>query len=248
MRTCRLIFALFVFLVLGCTSDNPVITEQEFNDPSIADFTGNELAARNTVQSSGLYVFMPAGPLGGPGNLLTPGDFFPPIGKSKATLKRGRDYVQFNIHTTGLPPGAYTVWYVIFNNSGDCGGPGGFGGVCGEPDLFLSSTAVVWATGKVVKSNGIGNFSDRIYVGEQRSETIILGGDLTSPLEDPAQAEVHLIIKYHGAASDDPDTLYEQLTTLLGSCGEDEGANSFDGGPGFGIQCFDPQFAVFPSP
>ena len=59
------------------------------------------------------------------------------------------------------------------------------------------------------------------------------------------RAEVHLIIKYHGPASDDPYTLHDQVTTLLGSCESGE-ANAFDTGGPFGIQCFDPQAVAFP--
>lgn len=245
MRNSKVPLLLTMLLLMGCTLE-------ETSDLQMQEATFEDLqkqinpTSRVYVQTADLYPFMPAGPLGGEANLLNPGDFFPPTKSSKATLKRGNDYIQFNIHTTGLPPGAYTVWYVIFNNPGECNGPGDLGGACAEPDLFLSSTAVVWATGKVVKANGVGNFSDRIYVGEQRSETILLGGDLTAPLANPKGCEVHLIIKYHGAASDDPDILYAQLSTLLGNCGPGDGSNSFDAGPAFGIQCFDPQLSIFP--
>jgi hypothetical protein len=61
-------------------------------------------------------------------------------------------------------------------------------------------------------------------------------------LVNPKTAEVWVIIKYHGPASDDPDELYLQTHTLQGLC--EEGANAYDLGPGFGIQCFDPQIAI----
>ena len=197
------------------------------------------------VQHTEVEKFMPAGELGGPKNVLKPGTFSPPTEGGKATLRRGSDYIQFTMHTTGLPKGAYTVWYVIFNDPDACSGE------CGEDDLFLPKTAVVWATGKVVMSSGVGNFSDKLYVGERRepeTQEGILGESLMSPLQNAHGAEVHLIVKYHGPASRDPHTRYEQLHTLLGSCGKDEGANSFDAGAVFGIQCFDPQVAVFLAP
>ena len=75
---------------------------------------------------------------------------------------------------------------------------------------------------------------------------VTLRRGIESPLMYPQTAEVHLIIKYHGLASMDPDILYDQLHTLLGNCAEfTGGANSLDAGA-FGIQCFDPQFAIFP--
>ena len=236
---------LVLLMLVGLACDQSTLTDSELESSNFDTVIVDELSMKGTlVQSTALLPFQPAGDLGGPGNQLNPGDFFPPTGKSKATLKRGSDYVQFNIHTTGLPQGAYTVWWVIFNDPDDCAGPGANGGECGEVDLLGPSTGVVWATGKIVKANGIGNFSDRIYVGESRPETIILGENLTSVLMDPKNSEVHCIVKYHGLASDDPDVLYDQLNTLLGSCGENDGANSYDAGP-FGIQCFDPQVAIF---
>jgi hypothetical protein len=242
MRNLSLALALLILLLPGCEKES-LISEQEFtnSDVEIADA---KRAAGTQVQKVSVLPFQSAGDLGGDGNVLTPGDMFPPGSNSFASLKRGKNYLQFNIHTTDLPQGAYTVWWVIFNETTSCTG-GGAGGVCGEPDLFLPTTAVVWATSKVVQTNGVGNFSDRIYVGEKRVVNPILGEDLTSPLENPQTAEAHLIIKYHGLASDDPDILYDQLHTLLGSCGPTDGANSLDAGV-FGIQCFDPQVAIFP--
>lgn len=244
MRTLKVALMLLMFLGLAC--DTPNLTNNELEFAKSESQIDNSTSAKGTsVQKTDVTSFQPAGDLGGASNVLIPGTFFAPNTNNHASLKRGKNYLQFNIHTTNLPQGAYTVWYIIFNDPSSCAGPGSSGGVCGENDLFLPSTSVVWATGKIVHANGIGNFSDRIYVGEQRTETIILGDDLNSPLEYPQTAEVHLIIKYHGHPSDDSELLYDQLHTLLGNCDENGGANSFDAGPVFGIQCFDPQVAVF---
>ncbi len=248
MKNLSFLSLLSLALLLGCNQEDPEFALHKQNSLNL---NGHHATI---IQQAELFPFLPAGELGGPGNVLIPGTMFPPTKKGFATLKRGSNYIQFNIHTTGLPEGAYTVWWVIFNEPGDCNEPNPAGGVCGgggPADLFLSKTAIIWATGKVVKANGIGNFRDRIYVGERRepgTQEALIGSDLEFALENPQSAEVHLIVKYHGLASDDPDVLYEQTHTLLGSCGPDEGANSFDGGPEFGIQCFDPQAAVFPVP
>ena len=239
---------LSLLLVLACTKDAPDQIDALDTTPEVQTDQAKN-TQRALTQKVGIGPFQPAGDLGGAGNVLTPGDLFPPTGKSFATLKRGKDNIQFNIHTTGLPQGTYTVWYVIFNDPGSCTTlDNGAGGVCGEPDLFHSMTSVVWATGGIVQANGVGNFQDKIYVGETRDELVLLGSDLESPLANPSGAEVHLIIKYHGLPSDDPDVLYGQTHTFLGNCGADDGSNSFDAGPVFGIQCFDPQAAVFPAP
>lgn len=154
-----------------------------------------------------------------------------------ATLKRGRDWVQVNIQTSGLPSGAYTVWWVIFNS------PDGCGGGCGVDDLFNTEAqvSVFWAAGGVVGDNGIANFRARHDVGDALGEPgvqhILGDGSL-----NPAQAEIHNVSKYHGPASENTQTLFEQTHTLLGSCFE--GANAVDPGPPFGVQCFDPQATV----
>lgn len=247
MKNLVFIFVLSFGFLLGCAKDqpqpNPQLTDSEL-----------ELRGPTTVQEANLFQFQAAGDFGGEGNVLSPGDVFPPLGKSFATLKRSDNYLQFNIHTKGLPQGAYTVWWVIFNEPGDCGLPNPAGGVCGggAPDLFIPSTSVLWATGGVVQANGVGNFSDRLYVGEQRDETVFPLGGSASPLYNPQGAEVHLIIKYHGLASSDPDVLHAQTHTFVGNCGGDSGANSYDlnfAPPPFSpYQCFDPQGVVFVSP
>ena len=253
MKNLRLstLFLFIAVLAWGCTRD-------AMNTP---DFIAAKKGKGNpppatTVQSADVITFQPAGDFGGSGNVLDPGDFFPPGSNNHATLKRGKDYLQFNVHTTDLPQGAYTVWWIIFNDPDDCNQPNAEGGLCGGgndgADLFVPTAAVLWATGKVVQANGVGNFSDRIYVGETRDETIILGSALSSALTDPQNAEVHLAIKYHGLASSDPDILYEQTHTLLGNCDGNSGANSYDLNflpPPFGpYQCFDPQLVIFVSP
>jgi len=230
MKKLALLLTLPLILTFGCTKED-----------LYSLLHGHDDHKKPIVQHAEVEVFMPAGKFGGEKNVLKPGTTFPPIDGGHATLRRGYDYIQFNLHTTGLPPGAYTIWYVIFNDPSSCSEG------CGENDLLLPKTGVVWATGKVVGENGIGNFRDKLYVGERRdpgTQEAVLGEALESPLYDPKGAEVHLIVKYHGPASDDPHVLYEQTHTILGSCGPEDGANSFDAGD-FGIQCFDPQAAIF---
>jgi len=237
MKKLVVLLTLPLVFTFGCTKEDLHSLFADQNDHNARKST--------IVQHADLMIFQAAGGEGGNGNVLSEGDEFPPTKGSKATLKRGKDYIQFNLHTTGLPEGAYTIWYAIFNDPSSCSDNS-----CGENDLMLPTTGVVWATGKVVKANGVGNFSDRLYVGERRepgTQEIIVGRDIESPLSDPQGAEVHFIVKYHGLASDDPEVLKEQLYTFTGNCGPDDGANSILV-PGLGYQCFDPQAAVFPAP
>jgi hypothetical protein len=46
-----------------------------------------------------------------------------------ATLTRTKEGISYEIYTTGLEPGTYTSWTVIFNNRESCDGP------CNGPDL-----------------------------------------------------------------------------------------------------------------
>jgi len=191
--------------------------------------------ANTSVSKSPVAAFQAAGDYGG--GVLASGTVFPPTTHGHGTLKRGQDWVQVQINTSGLPAGAYTVWWVIFNN------PTGCVDGCDDSDLLnpAAEVSVFWADGKVVQQNGIGNFADRYTLGDDLGEPgrqHILGDGAL----DTTQAEIHNIIKYHGPASADSTVLYEQLHTLLGSC--EEGANAYDLGSPFGVQCFDPQAVV----
>jgi hypothetical protein len=195
------------------------------------------------TSASELFAYLPSGDVGG--GPLEAGLFFPPTKGGKSTLLRTEDGIQYTIHTTGLPGGAYTVWVVFINDPDAC-----LTSPCTEVDVFTRQgeidSSVYWSTGGIVQANGVGNFTARLPKGYAPTtpEQIGLPG---SGLQNPLGAEIHLIVKYHGPASDDPDVLYEQMHSLLGSCFE--GANALDLGepfPGlvFGIQCFDPQAAI----
>ncbi len=100
-----------------------------------------------------------------------------------------------------LPEGAYTVWYVIFNEPDDCNNPNPAGGSCagaGIDDFLLPTAATAWATGGIVKANGVGNFQDRLYVGERRepgTQEALIGSDLTSALEQDVRKGHILTLK-----------------------------------------------------
>lgn len=219
-----------ILIVLGCSTEVPV-TSSDVPEDELAT-----LAKSGNVEVSvvDVVVFQPAGDVGG--GVLEPGTFFPPTNGGVSKLYRGRDRLGYTIRTTGLPPGAYTNWWVIFNN------PDGCEGDCGEDDLANpdANASVFWATGGIVSGNGVGKFKATIREGQPSKgpDGFILGNGL----EDASKAEAHLIIKYHGPASHDPDVLYAQTHTLVGAC--ESGANAFDLGPPFGVQCFDPQVAV----
>ncbi len=251
MKT-QLLLLVWVLLAIGCDSDSLSDVNADLNTELTIDQTPSAPFAQNgqpraRTQRSELSAFMPAGDVGG--GILATGTFFPPSRGSQGQLHRKGDRLKTNIHTTGLPPGAYTLWWVIFNNPDGCQFPAPYpGSQCGgdTADLFNPATAasMLWATGRVVQSNGVGNFQAEIRVGDDLGtpgEQWILGDGLI----DPQGAEVHMVVKYHGPASDDRTELYEQTHTMLGLC--DTNANAVDLGPIFGVQCFDPQVVVFPT-
>jgi hypothetical protein len=215
---------------------------------SAAPTESNELEAPGAsggrvVSSTELSEFLPSGDVGG--GVLEAGLFFPPTEGSESKLTRTQSFVEYTINTTGLPPGAYTVWMVVINEPGDC-----LTSPCTTFDVFGRTAEVdasaFWSAGEIVHASGRGYFKARIAKGYFPTvvDQIAWPG---SGLQNPMGGEFHLIVKYHGPASDDPAVLYEQTHTLLGSCFE--GANALDLGeplPGvvFGVQCFDPQVAV----
>ena len=196
-------------------------------------------AGTTTVTRAEVFAFQAAGDVGG--GVLTPGDTFPPSKPAFARLKRKADRLDLDIRTSGLPAGAYTVWWIIFNN------PAGCTHGCGDDDFFNpdAQVSVFWAAGGVVATNGIGRFDATYNVGDSLgtpgTQVILDAGVI-----DPLVAEVHNLIKYHGSASSDPDTLYEQTHTILGSC--EVGANALILPAPFGLNCFDPQGVIFPLP
>lgn len=245
-----MLFSLLGIILLGC-EEAPVTSPELLSQDGQADgvATTQLFAATHAVVSfSSVGIFQPAGPAGARG-VLTEGDTFGPTKGSRAKILRGADHIQVNIHTTGLPPGAYTTWWALINDTGACVPSTNpmrpdIIGDCGFDELFdiggPSAPAVFWSTGGIVQSNGIGNFQDRTYVGEPFGDPFPRQHLWGPGLTNPAGAMVFYIIKYHGPASDDPVELYEQTHTLLGLC--DDRANAFPPPNG---NCFDPQWAIF---
>ncbi|MCI0540674.1 MAG: hypothetical protein L0Z50_36195 [Verrucomicrobiales bacterium] len=162
-----------------------------------AGMTLTGLAAGNViVQHSKALTFLPAGDVGG--GVLEPGTTYPPKGSS-AQLKRTEDALRINVQTSGLPAGAYTVWWVIWDN------PAGCVDGCGLDDLLSPEphVSILWSTGGIVGHDGTGHFQDTLRVGDLAGRELVLGDGSFHPLS----AEVHLVIKYHGPPSEDPDIL-----------------------------------------
>ncbi len=147
-----------------------------------------------------------------------------PIHNSLATLHRTEDGVELKLDTK-LPEGAYTTWWVIFNDPEFCVD----GCDAGDLEIPEVNASLFWATGEVVGDNGMGSFSAQLLEGElpQGSDQVVFGEGLV----DSFSAEIHPIVRSHGPV--DPEQVEEQITTFNGGC-PPEG-------------CKDVQFAVFRS-
>jgi hypothetical protein len=162
------------------------------------------------------------------------------VNGSSAKLTRGDGMVWIRVNTTELPSGAYTNWWIIFNNPAACTDG------CGMDDFGNSAVmaSVIWATGGVVGVNGVGTFNAHLEEGVLPSGPgqIAFGPGLL----DAREAEIHYVVKYHGPAV--PAILEKQMTTIYGGC---------IGGPGQPpdpvagdrlFPCYDPQASVLPLP
>lgn len=161
---------------------------------------------------------------------------------SSAKLTRGDSVVWIRVNTTDLLPGAYTNWWIIFNNPAACT-DGCDSTDFGNPAVMAS---VFWATGGIVGQNGVGHFQAHLEEGVLPSGPgqVAFGPGLL----DAQSAEIHYVLKYHGPASSDPAILQKQVTTIYGGC---------IGGPGQGpdpvvghqiFPCYDPQATMLPGP
>jgi hypothetical protein len=143
------------------------------------------------------------------------------IDGAEARLVRNSAGLTTNVHTFASP-GAYTMWWVVFNHPQDCQTY-----ICtyDEPDL------VIGATGHPVSASELANFSARLGVNGPYNNFILYEGP-DPTLSNPAGALITLVIRYHGSE--------------LASGGSDEFRNYFAGCPDGGAPCQDQQLVVFP--
>lgn len=149
--------------------------------------------------------------------------------RGESTLLRTNQVIGMVLATTGLEPGAYTNWWVVFNNPEACvNGPGH----CGEADADFepggpAEFGFTWAAGHLVGPSGRGNFASYLEEGVQLWDDDLNPGEV---FEDARTAEINLIVRYHGAPQ--PGHIYEQTHTLQ---------------PELGLEA-DLQFVVHPAP
>lgn len=151
------------------------------------------------------------------------------------TLVRSASGVGVTIDATMLQVGgAYSVWWIIFNNPEACDPAG-----CTDADFSTAAVeaSVVNATGRVADMNGNATFNAFLPTG------LILTNSATGTrqpfgpsLQNVDTAEIHVVVRAHGPASGNT----EQISTLNVDCLFDDGAG--------GQVCFNALATVFPLP
>ncbi|MEG3436439.1 hypothetical protein V0288_04850 [Pannus brasiliensis CCIBt3594] len=157
-----------------------------------------------------------------------------PIAGSNAQLTRdtATNQVSYTINTNSLPEGAYTNWWVVFNNPSACVGG------CGEDDFARPGVdaSAFYATGNVVGSNGIGNFTAQVGLNSLPTgfDQVLFGNGLTNLLG----AEIQTVIRWHGPLSSDPALAALQLNSFNGGCTTNGGVDGL-------FACQDRQLTAF---
>jgi hypothetical protein len=173
------------------------------------------------------------------------------IAGSHAQLVRRTNGVSVRLGTRDLPPGAYTLWWEVYNAPENCIGPCDF-----LQDAFNPAThfSVFWAAGGIVGSDGQLHVKAETLVGDPPGEAcpvipfaapkMLFGCGLLNPLG----AQINVIIKTHGAPNNNAEVLYRQVGSIGGVCTNPPGPidHPVDPDPVYQIfPCYDPQVAVF---
>ena len=143
-----------------------------------------------------------------------------PSADARSLLARSPHGVRLRVDTDTLEPGhAYSVWVVAYNRPQFCGNPY----ECDVPDLPIVpghdprvEASIVGVTGAVVGANGVASFVGSVHEplrGNNGTE-VLFGPGLTNA----QSAEIHVIIRSHGLASQDLVTLFESISTYAGGC------------------------------
>jgi hypothetical protein len=170
---------------------------------------------------------------------------------ARSRLFRSDKKICMNISTKALPEGAYTIWWIIFNNPQHCEFPAPVGGArCGPQDQLLNTPvnySAVWAISGIVGPDGNGYFNacleEKTLPAPPQDKDVDGNG-----LMDTQGAEIHLAVRYHcEAESGTPALLGEQITRFGGGCTKGPPDTNFGLGTDGDCPCANLQFAVHPA-
>jgi hypothetical protein len=148
------------------------------------------------------------------------------IRKSRSKLEVTDSGVCINGKTDTVQ-GAYTTWWMIFNDPSHCSNasPFGNGQKCGMPDLDnpLTRGTLMWAGPLIVGPNEKANINFCLGVGELSHAVFPLGTQ--EGLVLPKKAEYQMFVRNHGpGVFDDAQVFGEQLNSINGGCETDDQA------------------------
>lgn len=166
----------------------------------------------------------------------------------EAHLVRTDDGISSRSRLSGIEPGVYTLWWVVWNAPENCDDPF----ACTEADLSNPDVelAIGYGGGRVVESNGRLNLAASLEEGEELTgfptefEFALVD---SNSMANARHAEVHLVLRSHGEKI--PGLVDEMLHTFQAGCkytGPIEGTQPKYGTAGPN-DCQDMFFAIFPS-
>lgn len=145
---------------------------------------------------------------------------FTKVHRAKSVMKRFDDKICATAKVRNLSEGAYTAWWVIFNNPEYCSdGIPMLDARCGVQDFSNVGVDVtgMWVAGALVGPKGKAVVDICLDVGELTHELMPFGTQ--AGLTNPKGAEIHFILRNHGpAAFDDAEALGQQLNSYGGGC------------------------------
>jgi len=127
------------------------------------------------------------------------------IDEGSATLTRDAAGLWLSGNSPDLVDGfAYTVWAAIFDN------PSGCDGDCMADDFDNPSARATLSNFGGFVADDSGDFEVHLMRHDDTRQT--LDGVGRSGVENPYRAEVHIILRSHGVAEEDPDDLEKQIS------------------------------------
>lgn len=135
----------------------------------------------------------------------------------RVKLTRRHDRVRVQTHGRDLTPGhAYTGWFNVYNHPEHCATSPCTKADRANPEVQFSS---IWSGyGGVANPSGKLTQHVTVLTGAENAPGYINTGP---GLLNPTTSQIDIVIRTHGQASDDPDTLIAQTTTLNGGCNPD---------------------------
>ncbi len=140
------------------------------------------------------------------------------------SLLRSKNHLKARLAMADLDPNtSYTVWWVVWNQPQLCANAIPNVSSCGLGDLTINGNAVLYAAGFVTGDDGTANLDLSLNAGR-------LPDGIDAPVPGKLKrgngfkAEVHLVIRTHGAIN--TDIIAEQLSLFAGGCANELGQDN----------------------